>query len=448
MLRLNGGIYNFTPIGIQTFDNAGLVAVDTGIFDVSIGGSTQDTGTYDVTSGATLDLGASRVLNPGSDISGAGTLDITGAISSSVTLGIGSTGFFKLTNGSILFNAPQVFNNPVVHTNGTLTNFNTITVNNDYTWTGGSINSGNLFVNGDFTATGSLNKSFSGITLGAGQNHSLVGANISGSGGFLRNNGNLAISGTTIPFSLDNAAGVLTISGTNAVTGTTGNSGVTIFNSGSVLTSTQFINGGGGTVQGVGTLVGDMQLLDGTFIPGTSPGTFNITGNYTQGSTGVLEVEIGGLIQGSNYDFLNVGGSATLDGTLDVQLFGGFNGTVGDQFDIISSSFISGDFSAVNVPVTHSFSASPNVPSSGIYQLEITSAPVITPPPPPPSPPPPVVIPPVTPTPVMPPEPEEELVELGTEQVIVLNDYQDDVLVAFVDPDAEDEEGRRELICR
>ena len=34
---------------------------------------------------------------------------------------------------------------------------------------------------------------------------------------------------------------------------------------------------------------------------------------------------------------VQVEGTVTLDGTLDVQLFGGFTGSNGDQFDIISS---------------------------------------------------------------------------------------------------------------
>jgi len=68
-----------------------------------------------------------------------------------------------------------------------------------------------------------------------------------------------------------------------------------------------------------------------------------------------------------------VTGTATLDGTLDIKLFGGFTGNVGQQFDIMNASSVSGDFNTVKTPDTYTFSNLANVPSAGDYQIEIAS---------------------------------------------------------------------------
>jgi len=82
-----------------------------------------------------------------------------------------------------------------------------------------------------------------------------------------------------------------------------------------------------------GALYGDLSVLQGLLggnglifgnlfnagivSPGHSPGEIHVTGNYTQTSSGVLRVEIGGRSQ-TKHDLLSVGGTATLDGTLQL----------------------------------------------------------------------------------------------------------------------------------
>jgi len=103
----------------------------------------------------------------------------------------------------------------------------------------------------------------------------------------------------------------------------------------------------GGTLA-VNTFNGDLVNKGGTLAPGSSPGKTQINGNYTQASDGILEVEIGGLKQGVEYDWLNITGNATLDGALDVDLFDLKSGTFtlgeGDVFDILSAESITGEF--------------------------------------------------------------------------------------------------------
>ena len=111
-----------------------------------------------------------------------------------------------------------------------------------------------------------------------------------------------------------------------------------------------------GTIAGNGTIEGDVDNDGGTISPGNSPGILSVSGNYTQGAGGTLEIEIMGTNPGEGgHDQLNVVGSASLDGTLDIQTDAGFTpavgatpGMIGDKFVIITANSVSGEFSTVN----------------------------------------------------------------------------------------------------
>ena len=104
----------------------------------------------------------------------------------------------------------------------------------------------------------------------------------------------------------------------------------------------------------VGTFTGNLYNNGGTLSPGNSPGTTIITGDYTQSIDSFYEVEIGGLLQGIEFDWLDVSGTATLRGTLDVSLFdlggGLFEPSLGDTFDILSAEAIDGEFDILTLP--------------------------------------------------------------------------------------------------
>jgi hypothetical protein len=76
-------------------------------------------------------------------------------------------------------------------------------------------------------------------------------------------------------------------------------------------------------------------------------GILTITGNYTQGSGGTLSDKIGGATPGTQYDQLAVGGTATLDGTLNVTLIGGFTPNSGDTFQPLACTAESGNFASL-----------------------------------------------------------------------------------------------------
>ena len=107
-------------------------------------------------------------------------------------------------------------------------------------------------------------------------------------------------------------------------------SGILQVNSGQVLTSPTVTIGAGGELSGLGTIAGSV-VNNGLVSPGDAPGTLTVTGNYTQGSSGALNIQ---LASGS-HGLLAVGGSAFLNGTLRLSLVEASAGKIGTTVDQI-----------------------------------------------------------------------------------------------------------------
>ena len=106
-----------------------------------------------------------------------------------------------------------------------------------------------------------------------------------------------------------------------------------------------------GEVHGNGTIVGNL-LNDGLVFPGNSPGALHFTGVYTQTVVGKLLIELAGTTPGSQYDQLLITGSAALDGTLQVSLLSGFAPSLGNSFDLLTTtSGITGTFANQQLPL-------------------------------------------------------------------------------------------------
>ena len=90
------------------------------------------------------------------------------------------------------------------------------------------------------------------------------------------------------------------------------------------------------------------------------------TGNYAQsGASSALNIKLGGLVAGTQYDRLVVSGTATLSGPLNVTLLGGFSGTAGQTFTIMTyTGSPVGNFTSFSLPA--GCSANPAV---GAYQI-------------------------------------------------------------------------------
>jgi PKD repeat protein len=104
----------------------------------------------------------------------------------------------------------------------------------------------------------------------------------------------------------------------------------------------------GGSVVGTGTIVASITN-NGTISPGFSPGNLKVS-NITNGPGAIFSVELGGTVQGTNYDVLVVTSSAVLGGMLKVSFVNGFQSTVapGDTFIVLTAGgSLTGAFSNV-----------------------------------------------------------------------------------------------------
>ncbi|MCF6314583.1 MAG: autotransporter domain-containing protein, partial [Verrucomicrobiales bacterium] len=121
---------------------------------------------------------------------------------------------------------------------------------------------------------------------------------------------------------------------------------------GALFVNGTFTTGGGLTVfqnallGGSGIINGNV-LNNGTVNPGNSPGTLTINGNFTQSSSGTLQIEIASP---SVFDRLIISDNATLAGTLQVINFGGNQLTYGQQLNFLQAGSISGDFDRILMP--------------------------------------------------------------------------------------------------
>jgi hypothetical protein len=135
-----------------------------------------------------------------------------------------------------------------------------------------------------------------------------------------------------------------TVGGSGVLTQTSGTSDV----EGTLVLQSATIDGGeltgNGTVQGNVTNTNSGVVQPGDF---TAPGTLTIQGNYIQLSNGALDLRFAGPAAGQ-FDVLNITGSATLGGTLNLSALAGVTFFAGETFDVVNFASSSGTFSTVN----------------------------------------------------------------------------------------------------
>jgi hypothetical protein len=128
-----------------------------------------------------------------------------------------------------------------------------------------------------------------------------------------------------------------------------------------VLSASGGINIQGGFLYGTalttngsqGTLIGPVDLSGGTLNPGNAVkllGTIDITGTYTEGASGTLNIDLDGTTPGTKYDVLNVSGAAALGGTIDFVLNSAFKPVVGDTWDVLNYASETGSFANIELP--------------------------------------------------------------------------------------------------
>ncbi|MCI0394770.1 MAG: hypothetical protein L0322_07495, partial [Chloroflexi bacterium] len=236
-----------------------------------------------------------------------------------------------------------------------------VEVSGNFTPAGVILTGGILTIHPGATAnTGSYSQS-NGILGGAGD--FTVAGLLSWSGGIMDG------PGTT------HANGGMFLTGIAAKTWRNGrvvnNSGLAVWNSGSLLgiSGAAFNNLAGATfdMQYDGSINNSNNAIfnnAGTFVKSAGSGAatiytnFNNSGsltvqsgllvfnaNFTQTASGVLYVQIAGL---ADYDQYDINGQASLDGTLDVSLLGGYVPSPGDSFTVMTFNSRAGQFATVN----------------------------------------------------------------------------------------------------
>ena len=222
------------------------------------------------------------------------------------------------------------------------------------------INGGELAGQGRIsTGNGVENKAGGQITLTGGQLwveqflFNEAGALIMGNGTLrvdgtpaITNDGDMAFSGLTniIGDVSNNATGVIL---------STGGGPVTFFddvvNDGEVRTSEGSFTIYLGSYSGVGTNTGiGTAIMEGDFKPGASPAISMFGGDVVFTSTSSYEAELEGTNPGSQHDQINVTGSITINGTLDVTLLNGFTPDYLDEYVIITAGTRSGEYAQMN----------------------------------------------------------------------------------------------------
>jgi T5SS/PEP-CTERM-associated repeat protein len=254
----------------------------------------------------------------------------------------------------------------VVFGNNSSGTFATINVANSNT----AGTSGALIIQSGATVTGSAlvianvaGDADGAVTItGAGSTLTLTGTAITSIGAGVQNTGALNVSnGGTF----NSGTGTTTVRATGSIVingGTYNSNGDLTLNGGllhlvgGVVNANSISLTAGGTVDfdggvlHVGNFNGGLVNQGGTLAPGQSLGITTVTGTYFQQNAGTLQIQIGGLTPGTQYDRLDVSSILGLNGTLNVLLANGFNPQSGDSFDILNWFGLLGTFDAINLP--------------------------------------------------------------------------------------------------
>ena len=369
--------------------------------------ATTSTGAFTAASGTTLQFGGgTHDLQAGSSVSGAGTVDfnagvvnvngtynVTGsttatgaALTMNPTAILTSLGTnVSVSGGTVTLNSGEALSATTLSlTGGTLGGNDSITVSGATTWSGGTMTgAGTTVAQGGLTINGTGAKTLSGgrilehqgtgswtgsgaIVFGAGASTLRIASGIFTVGDASTNQNTISslarhlevLSGATLQkssggttnfitgvSSFTNAGTVKVLEGTLSFGSNVFNqtAGLTELNGGN-LTATGTLSLNGGTLRGNGTVTTTtLSNNGGTVGPGFSPGTLTITGAYTQGAGGTLNIEIGGTTT-ADYDRLLISGATTLNGALIGTVINGFTPAFNDTFTFMTFGSRSGDF--------------------------------------------------------------------------------------------------------
>ena len=309
-----------------TLTNNGMIQLLDGVGDPILAGSLNNTGALTIGTGDALILTATGIT----DIVAGSSLDVQGdLLFQSGGVGPTSSALANLTTIEGALTLENGETTAITPTTGTLAIASTGAVA-----LGGSHTMVNL--TGDVSNMGSL-------IVADGGNALNISGNVLNSGNVMAGQGStLGIAGAY----QQTAGGTTTVAGTLSATSFTQSGGTTIVQSGGTLLAPT-VQVTGGSMQGGGTIQGNLSLTGGFLLPGTPAGTdtLSVIGDYTQGPLGTLVIDFDG--QAGDYSLLSISGAANLGGALDFTSLDGFAPTIGDEFTFLTFGSFTGDFSSV-----------------------------------------------------------------------------------------------------
>ncbi|HMP58783.1 MAG TPA: autotransporter-associated beta strand repeat-containing protein [Gemmatales bacterium] len=324
--------------------------------DLTFGGAISGTGTL-------TKLGAGKLTLSGANTYSGGTTISAGTLRLGSSGAIGASGTITFGGGFLEFSASNSADYSSRFSTAASQNFRIDLGGQNVTFAAGLTNTGGtLFLTGTGSLTLTGGNTYSGLTtidnadlrIGSGGtvgsvagsilNNAFLSFNRSDS---LTHTGTISGSGTV----RQNGSGTLILTAANTFGGGTDvNAGTLLANniSGSATGSGAVSVQSGATFGGDGAISGAVTVNSGGFLaPGSSPGDLTV-GSVTFNAGSTFLIELGGLTPGTEYDRLHVTGTANLNGTLDVSLYGGFVPTVGDTFTILTAGNRVGTFATLN----------------------------------------------------------------------------------------------------
>jgi fibronectin-binding autotransporter adhesin len=338
----------------------GTTTISAGVLQLGNGGTTGTLSTSStITNNANLTINRSNTVTQGTDftsaaIAGTGSFTQAGSGTTILTAANSYTGITLISAGILQLGDGGITG--ALSGSSAITNNANLTINRSNTATQGTD-----FGSAAISGTGSLTQAGSGTTILTAANSytgaTTIGAGVLqlGNGGTtgslsasstITNNANLTINrSNTVTQGTDFSSAAITGTGsfTQSGSGTTilnaanTYSGSTTVNAGNLsvngtLANTSNVNVLGGTLGGSGTIGGATTVGgNGTLSAGGSPGVLTFSNDLTLtqevGVDGgsLAYFEIGGLTRGSEYDGVDVGGTLTYGGTLDIVSFNGYD---------------------------------------------------------------------------------------------------------------------------
>ena len=340
----SGGTLDASGTGTLTFANTGAVAFTApGVRTFTLAGTNTGNNTLALLLGDDGDTAVAHATNLSK--TGAGTWVLTNANTysgtTSVTLGVlkaGNAQAFGLNSAVTMTNAAS--------TNLDLNGFN-VSIGS---LAGGGATGGNVILGAQTLTTGGNNTStsYAGVISGSGGNVIKTGTGIQTLTAASTYTGSTTISAGTL--ALGASGTIASTSGVNL--GTAGSQGILdltaksifAFGSGQTLSGYGTINIGAGklvTINGTlapGNSAGVVTITGDTALTGTTTTTMELAGN--------------GGVAGTDFDKLAVSGALTFAGTLNIVNFGGYDIAQAGTYDLFGFASQAGNFSLVSVAGT------------------------------------------------------------------------------------------------